>query len=1054
MNEAPQLLPFQPLLDELAARGFYFGVDTWLRLLRLVAIKADRSPEDALSDWKYSLAALLCQSEEQQQVFYEVFKKHYEKEEPADDSPVTPPPSPKPTTEESQTDAAEKVVPLPGGGTEKPVIQQVNSSRKGPIRLQLTFPPDPMRVWNLTGMDAAMQPLREKEWTETFDWDIPASIHQTIRSGGIPQFVFQRRKKAPAYVVLIEQQSPKDHLAAFFEEMVREMNRRDLDAEVYFYQGLPDFCWKSRQDMRARIPIERIRAERPDARLLLVGEAAPLLEFPKLYPSNLAISLREVWGQVALLSTKPTANWNEQELSVCQLFPVVPANASGLGSLLWQWNTGHSFLPAHWRLASPEPPLPELKWRGKEVPKEIITSLLRYLGPGGFRWLCAAAFYPELHYALTALFNNESIPEEADLSEWEQNALWWVALGRLCRLPWFRQGRLPNALREALRPRLQEPYAAEVRRQLLEVLNLPGNQPKESGTYAAASHAFTYAWLSAEQSGSPIASFLPSDITINISDIEDAIGRKIWRQQTAPPPLDLDPNRFNILWVNDHFNRFNNLTDRWNELMGTISWHADSVEKTLQMLGSQGFSLVIATMELGDDREAGLRLYREITASGLPVRLAFFTPEGTAFWKERLPLHPDFYENTKDLQRLVSDMVQERQRQQMAQTAGSVPPEAEQAPESEPPLQESYEAPPTESMASLDAEISNIQSAIAADESKRALELLEALDAKWETGLTNQIILQKGQLKGLQKDIAKGVISNEDAARTQARIRYALLEILKDIPRKAELQQKLKSTPPPPEDERLSDLKRQLKTLAISDLNAAIIRLQGELHQQNPSYSTLLILKSRYENINKNVRAGLYDFNRQQQEEAKVLEGFLQLIDTLEITHLTVPLPRVGKLLYRIPRAWQLQKEEMIIVRIAFDEKILLRGYSMTEDTTIQEISVSEIMGVELFSNESESPFKVRSIKQVEQFLVKEDFVEWRFYAKPEFDGEFSLQLKVSVIEMIDGKERKRDVIIEQPVNVSFDEGKAESQSDFFKAGDFSYQSNVPPKKAAPKKRK
>mgnify|MGYP001336248579 CR=1 FL=1 len=515
-------------MAELAARGFYFGVDTWLRLHRWLAMQAGKEAELTDDKIKFALSALLCRTDEEQALFAEVFDQYFTKEikeKTAPEGPVATPkteelPAPEPLLPPSPS-------PLP---TPDPGAGKVATYRKGPIRIELRFPDSGLRAWNHEAMDKAMQPLREKELTDTLDWDIPQSIRLTIRSGGIPQFAFQRRKQAPAYLVLIEQRSARDHLAGLYREMALEMNQRDLDADYYFFDHSPHLVWKERNIPHRRIPIERLAGEYAGARLLIAGPAAPLLALPEMRPSNLAIELREAWDRMALLCTDPVPAWGDAELALCQMFPVVPATAEGLAALLPQWDSQQSFTPHFWMLKSPEPPLPDLKFRGRSLPPDYMTKLRRYLGTGGFRWLCATAYYPELYFELTALFNDEAIPPQADLSEWEQNRTWWTALYRLCRLPWFRNGHLPTLLREALRVQLPEADAQQVRAQLLDVLRLPENQP-EQDSYAAVGTAFTLAWLEAEEAGGWIEDYLPSEAGISLADVEDAIGRKTWQRQ-------------------------------------------------------------------------------------------------------------------------------------------------------------------------------------------------------------------------------------------------------------------------------------------------------------------------------------------------------------------------------------------------------------------------------------------------------------------------------------------------------------------------------------------
>ena len=719
-------MPFGPMLEELSLQGFRFGVDTWLRLNRWVGLQAAK-PEAEVSaeQTRYGLAAILCTNQEEQAVFFEIFKKYF----PDDRQPVVivkPPPVPPELKKPS-----EEILPPPPAGPPPapPPEAQVSSSRKGPIRIELSIPESSLRPWNHESMDKALQPLREKVWADTYDWDIPATIRKTIQAGGIPQFVYQQRKQAPYYLVLIEQLNARDHLAAFYQEMALEMNRRDLDAGYYFFNGTPHLCWKERDTMRRRIPIERLQTEFPDARMLIVGKADTFLELPNLRPSNLAISLAEKWEEIALLCTRPTPDWGPSELTLCQLFPVVPATAEGLVTLIPQWNAVKALTPSYWQMQHPEPVMPKLEIRRAEDISAVLSSLRRYLGAGGFRWLCAVAFYPELLFELSVLFDNEAIPPQSDLSEWEQNYVWWVSLGRLCRLPWLRDGYLPNLLRAALRERLPEEDAKEVRRQLLEVLRLPGNQPP-SGTYAEAARSFTVAWLESEQEGRLIDDYLPSDQEILLSDIEDAIGRKILQQQRMPPPdpVVLPDGKFRILWVTNDPRSWEGMQNRLNESVGTIArTTADWNEQARQFFKKEHFSLIV--YDTGEGGSA-LEFAKKVRASNVHLEVVIYqeTQSNVGYALEGFTI----FNSSRELESFIRQRVQDFQGQQASYTSSSYEQTAGAAPE-EPAYEQTYQSniPPREnapesSVLAEQAFISLIQKSDSAGEAFKVLDQMRS----------------------------------------------------------------------------------------------------------------------------------------------------------------------------------------------------------------------------------------------------------------------------------------------------------------------------------------
>ena len=229
-DNAHVLLLLDALLDELAVQQFVFGVDTHLRLARFVAQNHGRQFTD--EQWKYRLAALLCHSEEDQQTFYAAFDNFIIKQKQSASDLKT----------EEKTDKAKLIdEPTPQSENLKKQFKSAHTpkpaktvGRSGPIRVELRFPQNDLRVWNTSDIDKAVRPLLEKEWSYVSDWDIPLSIKATIRNGGMPTFHRRRRKTTPQYILLIEQKSPRDHLAGLYADLGTELRRRDVAVEWFF----------------------------------------------------------------------------------------------------------------------------------------------------------------------------------------------------------------------------------------------------------------------------------------------------------------------------------------------------------------------------------------------------------------------------------------------------------------------------------------------------------------------------------------------------------------------------------------------------------------------------------------------------------------------------------------------------------------------------------------------------------------------------------------------------------------------------------------------------
>ncbi len=125
-----------------------------------------------------------------------------------------------------------------------------------------------------------------------------------------------------------------------------------------------------------------------------------------------------------------------------------------------------------------------------------------------------------------------------------------------------------------------------------------------------------------------------------------------------------------------------------------------------------------------------------------------------------------------------------------------------------------------------------------------------------------------------------------------------------------------------------------------------------------------------------------------------------------------------GRLLHNIPENMPLQKESRCIVRIAFEDDIIQLNLPASTDTVIQSIRISEVMNVALLDFNETPCFNIRTVTEGEQFIDAGDYTQWIFLVKPIKPGHYPLTLKVTVMEKIDGKERKRDIVLEKEIYI------------------------------------
>ena len=125
-----------------------------------------------------------------------------------------------------------------------------------------------------------------------------------------------------------------------------------------------------------------------------------------------------------------------------------------------------------------------------------------------------------------------------------------------------------------------------------------------------------------------------------------------------------------------------------------------------------------------------------------------------------------------------------------------------------------------------------------------------------------------------------------------------------------------------------------------------------------------------------------------------------------------------GHILYQIPAIMQLLEEASCRIRISLEEQILKEGLDSEEGVSIQSIRVAEVMQVHLIDPGEEPSFQIRTFSEAEQWIDEGAFTEWMFYVKPMREGTHNLLLKVAVIELVRGKERKREIVLEETIKV------------------------------------
>ncbi len=246
----------------------------------------------------------------------------------------------------------------------------------------------------------------------------------------------------------------------------------------------------------------------------------------------------------------------------------------------------------------------------------------------------------------------------------------------------------------------------------------------------------------------------------------------------------------------------------------------------------------------------------------------------------------------------------------------------------------------------------------------------------------------------------------------------------------------------------LDTIQNELRELVTQGIDLTLAALKKDLKPGTDCHNDLILLEGRYHDVSRQLIQGTIANEDATLEFNKIRKDLLDFINGLKETDLPGlvaggeegGLPDVynGEVLYRIPKKMQLGAESECIVRLAFDRKILTHDFEVQVGDVMKDLRISDVMGVELLDPSADKAFTITTLNDSVQFVEKDLVTEWIFCVTPLKEGEFPLVLKISIIEIINGIERKRNEVLKEQVQI-VTEVAAEAEPSFVSAG-YSWQ--------------
>jgi hypothetical protein len=328
----------------------------------------------------------------------------------------------------------------------------------------------PPRLYDSEEFRDAARMMRRRQVGEHNRLDIHATVRATVAALGYPAFRYSPDSKVPEYLALIDRASFRDQQARLFDQMARALEREGLFVTRLFYDGDPRVCCD--EGGGACLGLAEMQGSYAGHRLLLFGDGERLLDAETGRLAAWAEMFYE-WPERALLTPEP--RWGLRESVLSDLFTVVPATTEGLAALAARFESIlNTNLPLRPRADGAELTPP---WADAAL---LFDALRRQLGESAFRWLCACAVYPELQWELTLRLG--SLPSLGEGLVNEENLL------RLARLPWFREGALPDELRWRLVEHLAREDASALHDVRAVIVDLLEAEKPTEGTFASDRH--------------------------------------------------------------------------------------------------------------------------------------------------------------------------------------------------------------------------------------------------------------------------------------------------------------------------------------------------------------------------------------------------------------------------------------------------------------------------------------------------------------------------------------------------------------------------------------
>lgn len=320
--------------------------------------------------------------------------------------------------------------------------------------------------------DLAKQ-LKKRRMAGTHQLDIQDTIHQTIRSGGLPQLVYAQQSKEAEYVFLIDESHASDHRAQVFQELVSFLEKEGVALERFTFRGDPHTCYNAFHP--DGIEFRKITINHPHSRLVIFSEGTAFVDSISLELKPWVAELFDLWGEKMLFTPLERHAWTRREASLASYFQLLPADIKTQLTLFEEfeqpslWEETEAAISAETALA--------------EYDFEDALDVEAFLGEDLTQWLAATMVHPHPRWEIVLAVGRAIEAEmQAGKTDFESEGHFTVAastgqlvnlanLSKLAQIPWMDEKNYPENVRRTLLDMMDEELEVLARQTVISLLD-------------------------------------------------------------------------------------------------------------------------------------------------------------------------------------------------------------------------------------------------------------------------------------------------------------------------------------------------------------------------------------------------------------------------------------------------------------------------------------------------------------------------------------------------------------------------------------------------------